>query len=531
MNLFWHMKLLKKNRLKLVWLVILVGFAVPSTQSEESAKVIDAPKGCYALIIGNSKYTHWEHLNSIPGEMEDLKRCLRNCGFKIFNNRVHTDLDSAQLEELTQSFILECGIGNKNRNNRILIYFAGHGELVGDLGYAIGVDTKPHPSADFMKKAIPLDDFRILAKQADCFQSLFIFDCCYSGMVMDTKRNGRSHLSKARQLFAVSDASRTAPGKSVFVREFISGVDGEGDLNDDGLITASELKVYIKDRISLEHPGEDVPKPQLGCIAKYEFGDFVFGSLPSIESRAVLPSTGYFDIRTIISWPGLEELPSDLYPHALKEVQSRLFNSGFFGAANTDRSLIVDGVMGPQTQEAIFKYQECFQLVRSGVVDERTAKALGLPDKISFFLDAKTISESSLKQSIDEFLANWEKAWESRDLESYISFYTDDFKGVSYSVTTRKDKNLSLEEWRRDKGEKFRSAQSINVNISGLSDPATLSSGLVKVSFDQAYSSLNTSGVKYPQNGFDRGSKALTLKLVDSKFSIVEERFTPSGVW
>ena len=69
-------------------------------------------------------------------------------------------------------------------NDRVLIYFAGHGETVdlpdgGEMGYLMPIDGKQNK---LFTTSIPMDDLRRISSMSTSKHMLFLIDACYGGL-------------------------------------------------------------------------------------------------------------------------------------------------------------------------------------------------------------------------------------------------------------------------------------------------------------------------------------------------------------
>jgi uncharacterized caspase-like protein len=191
--------------------------------------------------------------------------------------------------EATRSAILalfhdKLAHGGVGKNDRIFVFFAGHGATRHlssgrDLGYIVPADSDP---AQFASDAIPMTEIQNIAESFDAKHVLFVMDACYSGLGLtrgggsstflrdNAKRIGRQMLTAGGTDQLVSDGGPN--GHSVFTWTFLQALAGKGDLNGDGLITATELAAYVAPAVS----AVSAQTPAFGSLPGSEGGDFVF---------------------------------------------------------------------------------------------------------------------------------------------------------------------------------------------------------------------------------------------------------------
>ncbi len=248
----------------------------------------------HALLIGNSVYQDpgWENLPHIPDELTSLARVLKRHGFKIFRDTIHLDLDEDGLKGLVEEFIEAHGL--ENENNRLIIFYSGHGEtLNGRDGYLVAVDS-PTPLDDelgFRRTAVPIREFRGWALETRAKHVLFGFDSCFGGTVFTTRSLPRSrdlsHLTGKRSVDAISNggAGEQVPARSVFVPYLVTALSGAGDLNGDGYITSSEIFVFVREKVAKATAATTKNTVRFGPLPNPELdkGEMVFVVPPVFE--------------------------------------------------------------------------------------------------------------------------------------------------------------------------------------------------------------------------------------------------------
>ncbi len=242
----------------------------------------------HALIIGVSQYNNgWTKL---PGVIEDVIAVKTKLGESGFTVTVVMDPDSNQLKQSFENFISQFG---NNPNNRLLFYFAGHGHTImpaygGDpIGYIVPKDA-PLPKVDsdmFKRKAMSIQRVEEFARLIDSKHAMFLFDSCFSGSLFALSRAVPQDISyktvqPVRQFITSGQEDEQVSDKSIFRRQFIAGLNGEADSNNDGYITGTELSTFLQ--TSVINYSKGYQHPQYGKIRhpKLDKGDFVFAVTP-----------------------------------------------------------------------------------------------------------------------------------------------------------------------------------------------------------------------------------------------------------
>lgn len=298
---------MKLMKLRTRYLLVLVALLACSKEQPETqtrgAEPVNMPirtaenlplyAGSYALLIGVSDYTNgWADLESIPGELSEIRETLVRCGFDV---TLVLNPDGNGLKNAFENFINTHGYG---RENRLLFFFSGHGHSRGtDKGYLVPADA-PMPDennpADFLQKALDMTQILSWSKQMEAKHVLYLFDSCFSGTIFKTRALPvtpplitAATAKPVRQFITSGSADETVPAKSVFAAAFDRGIrNGSADLNGDGYITGVELGLFLREKVLDYQNGQT---PQYGKIRDPELdeGDFVILN-PAVGNAASL---------------------------------------------------------------------------------------------------------------------------------------------------------------------------------------------------------------------------------------------------
>jgi hypothetical protein len=195
-------------------------------------------------------------------------------------------------------------------DDRLLFYFAGHGVAIdgqdGPNGYVLPIDASRADESTFLSMPLLSDAITALP----CRHVLVILDSCFSGAfrwsstraaavlpeVIHQERYARFVRDAAWQVITSASqdqealdrlASGTLGGRdaqgahSPFALALFEALEGQGDIvprnGGDGLITATELFLYIDDRLQVAtiEAGKR-QTPQLWPMARHDKGEFVF---------------------------------------------------------------------------------------------------------------------------------------------------------------------------------------------------------------------------------------------------------------
>jgi hypothetical protein len=261
--------------------------------SDREGREVGWYSGSHALLIGNSAYSYgWQSLESIPGEIAQVKKVLMEHGFQV------EEVKNATGDQLSRAFKDFVDRHGYEQDNRLLFYFAGHGYTRDNRGkaYLVPVDA-PQPDMDqrgFLARALPLADIERWAEKVEAKHALFLFDSCFSGAIfkvrssLETPPHITAHLMKpVRQFITSGSAFETVPAQSVFSSLLVKALHGAGDLDQDGYVTGTELGIYLHREVRARRVGQT---PQFGKIRDPDLdeGDFVF----VLASRDKAPLAG-----------------------------------------------------------------------------------------------------------------------------------------------------------------------------------------------------------------------------------------------
>jgi hypothetical protein len=240
----------------------------------------------YALLIGNSDYNNgWPKLPGVKDDLMAIQTALMKQGFEV---SIIIDATYDQLDKAFKDFISAHGL---NSDNRLLFYYAGHGNTQrqsygGDMGYIVPIDA-PNPNIDkngFLAKAMDMQVFDSYARRIQSKHALFVFDACFSGSIFALSRAIPENISyktaaPVRQFLTSGSAFENVPDKSIFCQMFVAALQGEADVNHDGYVTGVELGEFLQEKVV--NYSRDAQHPQYGKIRdpNLDKGDIVFESL------------------------------------------------------------------------------------------------------------------------------------------------------------------------------------------------------------------------------------------------------------
>lgn len=250
-------------------------------------------RGSYALVIGIDDYTGgWIKLRNAVRDAELVSEALVQRGFEV---DLLLNPTSEALKQGIQSFLVSKG-GDKE--SRLLIWFAGHGHTKNEEAFLVPADAPPSDDPRFAIVALQMRVVADWVRLAQAKHVFGIFDSCFGGSILEYVRGepppaiSQRTADPARQFLTSGDADQQVSDDGVFRELFLAALrkDSQADMNKDGYLTASELSVWMAQRVTNLTQGTQTPRFGKLRDPKYDRGDFVFVLNGDDASNAPLES-------------------------------------------------------------------------------------------------------------------------------------------------------------------------------------------------------------------------------------------------
>lgn len=136
-------------------------------------------------------------------------------------------------------------------NDRVLIYFAGHGFLSEGRAYLAPRDIDPR---NIEGTGYPMDTLgSVIGGKINAKSKILITDSCHSGAIRpeDTQSLNHALVDLQKSMFSLTasrdreqslEGSDWGGGHGIFTYYVVRGMEGEADENGDGIVTADELQ-------------------------------------------------------------------------------------------------------------------------------------------------------------------------------------------------------------------------------------------------------------------------------------------------
>ena len=322
--------------------------APPARGQQRDLKVekLDEPAGApkapriprsYAVIVGVSKYRNLESKLQLQFAERDAQAIFtalispEGGNFRVENVHVLTN-EKATLAALRKE--IDAWLpGVAQEDDRVLIYFAGHGFMFQGKGYLAPHDFDRNRIAE---TGFPMDELgSAIGGKIKAKSKILLTDACHSGAITpeETESINGTLGDLNKSLFSLT-ASRAREqsfedpglkgGHGVFTYYVVEGMQGEADASGDGVVTADELAEYVHTQVreytsNKQNPTSDksnfdpnmflawVPsraKPAAGAAPK--FGGMVIESnMDGVEVFVDGKTIGVLDKGKSTSVPGL----------------------------------------------------------------------------------------------------------------------------------------------------------------------------------------------------------------------------------
>ena len=248
-------------------------------QEEPVAAKAGIPRG-YALVIGIKNYANLPakaQLDYPERDAESIYTSLISAeGGQFPAENVHKLIGSdATLANITKE--LEVWLPSVTTDNdRVVVYFAGHGFLYGGKGYLAPYDVSPQ---DVKDSAYPMDRLgEVFGSKIKGKWKVLLTDSCHSGAI--TPEEDRAQLNKTlldlnKSLFSLTasrdreqsfEGPKWEGGHGVFTYYVVKGLEGEADTNGDGKVTADELAEYVHTNVRQDTGARQNPTSERGSF-------------------------------------------------------------------------------------------------------------------------------------------------------------------------------------------------------------------------------------------------------------------------
>ena len=224
----------------------------------------------YAVLIGENMYQDQsiQDLNN-PGKDADSIANILTRLYSFDKKNVFVLKDASKMQILNQLVTL---VELIKPEDKLLVFYAGHGIQKGKLGYFLPSDAN---KTNFLTW-ISSDELFAIFKQINTQHTLLIADACYSGsfFMRSTSATDVCETLEAKMSRRVitSGAAEEVPDQSIFIEYLLKSLKNESE----SCIGSSKLFNSFKDNVTSNSPNHQIPQEGSLHDMGHEGGDFIF---------------------------------------------------------------------------------------------------------------------------------------------------------------------------------------------------------------------------------------------------------------
>ncbi|MEH2124306.1 caspase family protein [Nostoc sp.] len=261
------------------------------------------------VVIGINEYVHWQKLKNAVQDAIGLQQTLID---KLgFSAPISPLLNEAATKTAITSLIEDQLRDELQEDDNLVLFFAGHGHtrvdkiggrVIGETGFIVPVEARG--PKEVWGDYIQIDPLLQSISRLPARHILVILDSCHSGFALGeamksfrdavryekdlSSRISRKVITSARREQLALDGG-PIPGHSLFTGTLVDGFNwGKADLDGNGLITSSELGLFIQQKVG--QASESKQTPDFGSFYHDDRGEMVISlrdqSFDALKARA-----------------------------------------------------------------------------------------------------------------------------------------------------------------------------------------------------------------------------------------------------
>ncbi len=253
------------------------------TEKQTSERVAGVVPRSYALVVGIGPYGNLPEKSWLKYSERDAdaiyKILISPEGGNFRAENVHRLAGAdATLENLTRE--LEVWLPSVSKpDDRVLIYFAGHGFVHGGRAYLAPYDFDAN---NIDGSGYPMDRLgEIVSSKIQARDKILLTDACHSGAITpqaegeNNEAINKSLLDLSSSMFLLSasrdressyESSDWGGGHGIFTYYVVKAMEGEADTSGDGIVTADELAEYVRYNVRNATQAKQTPTSDRGSF-------------------------------------------------------------------------------------------------------------------------------------------------------------------------------------------------------------------------------------------------------------------------
>ena len=253
----------------------------PVHPNESSKPVVpEAVPQSYALIIGIAHYENLPATAQLQYPDRDAQAIyttlISQQGGEFPASHVHmlTDSEATLVNVLHE---LDAWLPSVTApDDRVLIYFAGHGFISSGSGYLAPYDIDLH---NISATAVPMNTLgKLIGTKIKGKWKVLLTDACHSGAITpetDPKQLNQLLLDMNQSIFSLTasrdreqsfESADWGGGHGIFTYYVVQGLEGAADTNGDGVVTADELAEYVHTNVRQATGSRQNPTSERGSF-------------------------------------------------------------------------------------------------------------------------------------------------------------------------------------------------------------------------------------------------------------------------
>ncbi len=264
----------------------------------KAATTVKIPRS-YALVVGISKYRNLPadaQLEYPDRDAESIYTVLISAeGGQFPAENVHKlinqDATAANIKAELETWLPSV----THEEDRVLIYFAGHGFVSGGKAYLApyDIDLKNLAGTSYSMDQLGKD----IGGKINGKWKVLVTDSCHSGAItpeVDRAKVNQSLLDLQKSLFSITasrdreqsyESEKWGGGHGIFTYYVVKGMEGEADTNGDGVVSADELSEYVHTNVREATNAAQNPTSERGSfdpnmVLAYNPGHVTAANLP-----------------------------------------------------------------------------------------------------------------------------------------------------------------------------------------------------------------------------------------------------------
>jgi tetratricopeptide (TPR) repeat protein len=243
------------------------------------APSVAVPRG-YALIVGIANYKNLPSKSQLEFSERDADAIysilISPEGGNFRAENVHR-LSGAQATMANLKRELETWLPSvAKEDDRVVIYFAGHGFISQGRAYLAPYDLDP---ANIPGTGYPMETLgQVAGSRIKAKWKVLLTDACHSGAITpdaEAQALNQSLLDMSRSMFSLTasrdrersfESKEWGSGHGIFTYYVVKGLEGEADESGDGIVTADELSNYVRRNVREATKGQQNPTSDRGSF-------------------------------------------------------------------------------------------------------------------------------------------------------------------------------------------------------------------------------------------------------------------------